>query len=212
MENKLLENLEQAVKDGDDISAKKLAEDVLQSNINPIDAVESLSKGMRFIGEQFAKEEIALPEVMLSSEAMKVGLGILEPYIKLESRETLGKVVIGTVQADIHDIGKSIVSAMLRAAGFEVHDLGKDIPANEFVNEFISTNANIVASSAMMSTTMYQQQKIETELEKSNIRHKVKTIVGGSPTSIRWAQSIGADGWAINASEAIIKVKELISI
>jgi methylmalonyl-CoA mutase cobalamin-binding domain/chain len=143
---------------------------------------------------------------------MKAAMGVLEPVLtaRQEQRQVLGTVVIGTVEGDIHEIGKSLVATMLAAAGFEVHDLGVDVPAGRFVEQVQTTDANVVGLSALLTTTMLNQEAVVGALKEAGLREQVKVIIGGAPASPEWAQTIGADGYAENAQEAVGVVKRLL--
>jgi trimethylamine corrinoid protein len=150
----------------------------------------------------------------MAAEAMKAGMEVLRPKL-LEKKEkgeepTLGKVIIGTVEGDIHNLGKNIVIAMLEGAGFEVYDLGEDVPTEKFIEKAIEVKPDIVASSALLTPTMIKQKEIEEALKKAGIREKVKTLIGGAPVSEDWRKEIGADGYAEDAIKAVIVAKKLL--
>ncbi|NIQ37363.1 MAG: dimethylamine corrinoid protein 3 [Proteobacteria bacterium] len=202
----------QAVLDGDEDAAAEVAKNVIAEGISPVEIInEALTPAMTQVGDGFAKEEIPLPGVLVSAEAMTKAIKIMEPHIpKEEAAEKLGTVVIGTIEGDIHDIGKRIVATMLRAYGFEVHDLGRDVPINQFVEKAREKHADIVGSSSLMTTTMGGQRLLEEALHKAGIREKVKTMVGGAATTQEWANKIGADCYAEDANDTVLKAKELI--
>jgi methylmalonyl-CoA mutase cobalamin-binding domain/chain len=177
------------------------------------DIVDSLTLLLKEIGGRFDKGEIFLMHLVAAGTAAKKALtDVLEPEISRSGmkRKTLGKVVIGTVAGDIHDIGKSIVAAMLFTAGFEVFDLGVDIPVEEFVKKVQETNADIIALSALLSTTLPVQRELIQALKTANIRERVKVMVGGAPATMEWAESIGADGYGGDAVEAVKVAKKLM--
>ncbi|MBS4026542.1 MAG: corrinoid protein [Clostridia bacterium] len=192
--------------------AEEAANLALAAGLDPVEVInEGFSKGMTVAGELFELGELFLPELIIASEAMVSAVGILEKALPAtEKKGKCGVAVIGTIEGDVHDIGKGIVATMLRVYGFEVHDLGRDVPINKFVEKAIEVNANIVGSSALMTTTQVGQKVLEAELKKAGLRDKVKTMVGGAVATQRWANKIGADAYAENASEAVIKAKELI--
>ncbi len=188
----------------------------LNAGIDPLKIIEEgLTKGLKIVGEKFGSGELFLMHLVAAAEASKKALSeILEPRIakaKAE-RKSLGKIVIGTVAGDIHDIGKNIVASMLFAAGFEVHDLGKDVPVNQFIDKSKEVRANVVASSALLSTTMPMQHEIVKALVSEGMRGKVKVMVGGAPVTQDWAKEIGADGYGENAIEAVNVTKRVLGI
>lgn len=188
----------------------------VNAGIDPVKIIEQgLTKGLRIIGKKFEDGELFLMHLVAAAEASKKALNeILEPRMAKTSteRKSLGKVVIGTVAGDIHDIGKNIVASMLFAAGFEVHDLGKDVTVEQFINKAKEVNTNIVASSTLLSTTMSVQGDIVKALSAEQMRGKVKAIVGGAPTTEDWAKEIGADGFGENAIEAVNVAKRVLGI
>jgi corrinoid protein of di/trimethylamine methyltransferase len=201
----------QSVIDGNEDAAKEVANKIIAEGINPIDIInEGFALGMIKVGDFFAREEYALPEVLLSADAMQTAIDLLEPHIPREAvKEKLGIVVIGTVQGDIHDIGKRIVATMLEVYGFEVHDLGRDVPIDKFIEKAREVNADIVAASALMTTTMVGQKLLEEALQEAGIREKVKLMVGGAAVTQEWADQIGADGYAEEVTEAVAKAKKI---
>ena len=207
------QNLAQAVIDGLPERARALAEEALRAGIDPLDAIEQGFKpGMDVVGDGFAKGELFIPDLMMSGEAMKVGIATLEPELmkRKQERRVLGKVVIGTVQGDIHEIGKTLVATMLTANGFEVHDLGVDVSAQKFLDKVREVNADVLGMSALLTTTILNQETVILTLKEAGLRDQVKVVVGGVPTSPEWAEEIGADGYAENATEAVEVVKQLM--
>ena len=202
----------QSVIDGNEDAAKAVADRIISEGINPVDVInEGFARGMIKVGDLFAKEEYALPEVLLSADAMQTAIDLLAPHIPREAVEKkLGIVVIGTVQGDIHDIGKRIVATMLEVYGFEVHDLGRDVPIEKFIEKTKEVNADIVAASALMTTTMVGQKLLEEALQEAGIREKVKLMVGGAAVTQDWADQIGADGYGEEVTEAVEKAKKII--
>jgi len=194
--------------------AAKAAEDALQAGVDPVVAIEDgLARGVRIVGDKFGTAEVYLPELMVAVEAMKQAMKVLEPAIKegeRARRQSLGKVIIGTIEGDIHDIGKSIVSAMLTVAGFEVVDLGSDVPVEVFIEKTREVKPQVIGMSALMTTTMLRMEEVVRVLEKEGLRKNVKVIVGGAPTSKEWADKIGADGHGGDAMEAVEVMKNLV--
>jgi corrinoid protein of di/trimethylamine methyltransferase len=207
------QDLAQAVIDGLPDRARALAEEALRRGIDPLDAIEQGFKpGMDVVGDGFAKGELFIPDLMMSGEAMKIGIATLEPELmkRKQERRVLGKVVIGTVQGDIHEIGKTLVATMLTANGFEVHDLGVDVSAQQFLDKVREVNADVVGMSALLTTTILNQETVILTLKEAGLRDQVKVVVGGVPTSPEWASEIGADGYAENATEAVEVIKRLV--
>lgn len=209
----LVQRAIKVVLDGDEEAAVVLADRVIAEGVNPVEIInEGFTPGMTQVGDLFGREEIALPEVLLAAEAMQRAVERLEPHIpQQEVTRNLGTVVIGTVQGDIHDIGKGIVATMLRVYGFEVHDLGRDVPIDAFVEKAREVGADIVASSSLMTTTMAGQRLLEDALKEAGLRDRVKTMVGGAAVTHGWAEEIGADGYAEDVTEAVVKAKNLVT-
>jgi len=210
---RLFEEMTNAVIAGVPDKARELANEVLRAGIDPLKAIQQGFKpGMDVIGEGFAKGELFIPDLMMSGEAMKAAIATLEPELKKRKQElkTLGKVVIGTVQGDIHEIGKTLVATMLSANGFEVHDLGVDASPQQFVDAVREVDAEVVGLSALLTTTMLNQEAVILTLKEAGLRDQVKVIIGGVPTSPDWAEEIGADAYAENATEAVGVVKGLM--
>jgi corrinoid protein of di/trimethylamine methyltransferase len=203
-----------SIVDGDEDAAIKIADTVIAEGINPIDVInDGFAQGMIKVGDLFAREEYSLPEVLLSADAMQKAIDLLAPHISAEKVEKkLGIVVIGTVLGDIHDIGKRIVATMLEVYGFEVHDLGRDVPIEKFIEKTKEVNADIVAASALMTTTMLGQKLLAEALQETGIREKVKLMVGGAAVTQEWADQIGADGYAEEVTEAVEKARDLMSL
>ena len=201
-----------AVVEGDDEAAVEVANKVIAEGLNPIDIIgEGFAEGMIKVGDLFAKEDYALPEVLLSADAMQKAMDLLYPHIPREDvKKKRGVVVIGTVEGDIHEIGKRIVATMLEVYGFEVHDLGCDVPIEKFIEKAKELKADIVASSALMTTTMVRQKKLEAALKEAGIRENVKTMVGGAAVTKEWADLIGADGYGQDVTEAVKVAKNLV--
>ena len=170
---------------------------------------------MKFVGDQFEQEEIFLPELIGSAETVKVVIDeVLDPAIRAagEEKETMGKVVIGTVESDVHSIGKDLVGSFLFSNGFEVFNIGVEVTADQFISKAEEIGADIIGLSSLLTMSMDFQKQVIEELKKRGLRDKYKVIVGGSPTSEDWSEQIGADGWADDAIEAITLVKKLINI
>lgn len=192
--------------------AEQVAHEALALGLNPIQVIdEGFSAGMAKAGDLFERGDIFLPDLIVASEAMVVGIKILESALPQDNKSNKqGVVVLGTIEGDVHDIGKGIVATMLRVYGFEVHDLGRDVPISKFVEKAKEVKADIVGSSALMTTTMQGQKELEKALAAAGLREKVKTVVGGAVVTQRWASKIGADAYAESATEAVVKLKELV--
>ncbi len=171
-----------------------------------------LFKGMEIVGGLFREEDIFIPEVLMAAKAMEAGQKVLAPQMAGAGGGKIGKVVLGTVKGDIHNLGKNLVNVMLKGAGFEVIDLGVDVPAEKFVDAATSEKAQLVGMSALLTFTMpYMKTTIEA-LQKAGLEGQVKTIIGGACVTQQYADEIGADGYAENAGEAVVKVKELLGL
>jgi dimethylamine corrinoid protein len=180
--------------------------------IEPAEIIEKgLAAGMNEVGVLFERGKLFLPHVMMAAGAMEAGVKLVEADLPADSvSKKLGVIVNGTVEGDVHDIGKSIVSTMLQSAGFEVHDIGRDVPLQDFIDKIKETNADMVGMSALMTTTLPAQKEVIEMLKEQGLRDKVKVMVGGAPATENWAAKIGADCYAENASEAVTKAKELL--
>ena len=181
---------------------KPLAEKAVQAGIPAYTVVmEALAKGMDAVGQKYEAGEYFLAELLMAGETMKEGMKVLEPYLKDAKREPLGRVVIGTVRGDLHDIGKNIVATLLEGSGFEIYDLGVDSPPEMFTSRAAETNAHIVAMSALLTTTMLEMGNVIQDLAKAKVRHKVKVIVGGAAVTDDFSKRIGADAYGQDAVE-----------
>ena len=212
----LSEKLKRLVIEGEEDAAQETALQILKTGVDPLEVIEKyLSPAMKSVGEKFEKGEYFLTNLMLSAEAMKTATNVLTAGVKKEDREKLrarrtGKVAIGTVSGDIHDIGKNIVAVLLEANGFDVYDLGKDVDSMKFIDKATEVQADIIALSALMTTTKPAQKEVIEFLNEMRSRNKYIVIVGGSPTTREWAEEIGADGWAETAEEAIRLAEKLM--
>jgi len=208
----LFKQMADAVIDGDDENCVALAKQVVGQGIDPLEAIQNgFNRGMQTVGEKFATLEYYLPDVMQSANAVGAGMKVLQPYL-LERGDvsSAGTVVLGTIKGDIHDLGKNIVGTMLEAAGFTVHDLGCDTPVRQFVDRAKEAKADIIAVSAMLTTTMLYMADLVALLEELGLREKYKLMVGGAPITADWAATIGADGYGETASEAVEVAKRLM--
>ncbi len=210
---KILEKLIKAVKEYDIESARLFAEESIKAGLDPAEVIEKgPAKALGDIGEMFGRGELFLPELMAAAEASQTAIEVLNKEISKQSRirKSVGTVLIGTVEGDIHSIGKSIVATMLQVAGFEIFDLGVDVPTQVFVEKTKELRPNIVALSALLTTTMVKQKEVIDALSKANLRDKVKVIIGGAPVTEKWSKQIGADAYGRNAQEGVENALKLI--
>jgi len=211
----LFKRMAKAILLGDKEVSSTAVKKALELGFTPNEILEkALIPGIRKAGDLYEKGNYFLPELIACANAMKSSFEILKPIIENSGKRVnnYGKVVIGTVEGDIHDIGKTLVSVMLGTSGFEVIDLGADVPTNRFIEEGINNNARIICLSALLTTTMLKQRELIETLAKENLRDKFKVIVGGAPVTAEWAESIGADGYGKNAVEAVIIAEKLIGV
>ncbi len=203
-EEELLNKLSEAVVACDRDAVVKAAQEAIEKGLDPVKAIErGLSKGAIIVGEKFDKLEIFLTDLMMAAEAMQAGLDTLLPLISEEKVLKKGTVVSGTVKGDIHDIGKNILVALFSANGFDVHDMGVDVSTSKFIGEAEKVGADIIALSALMSSTIGGQKDVIDYLRETGKREKFIVMVGGGPTTLEWAEEIGADGYAETATEAV---------
>lgn len=206
----ILEKLKKAVIEYDEDVAKETAEEALKEGLNPNDAIfNGLVSGMQEVGRLFEAQEYFVPELLMCADALYVGLDILKPHVSQLDLGVKGSVVIGTVEGDVHDIGKNIVKMMFDVAGFEVFDLGKDVPLDKFVEEQIKTDSELVCLSAMMTTTMVGMKKVIDDLKAKN--PDIKIMIGGAPVSQDIAEKWGADGYSPDANNALKDAINMIS-
>ena len=205
MSDDVIKKLAQAVIDGEEEDAVNLAKQALDQGIDPLSCITNgLTKGIQQVGELFANGEYYLPELIIGADAMKAAMEILEPaLVSGQQREVVGTVVIGTVEGDLHEIGKTLVGTMLSANGFKVIDIGVDKSSEEFIAAIKEHNATMVGTSALLTTTMQQQAKLIEAITEEGLRKTVKVMVGGAPVTKKYAEQIGADGFAEDAISAV---------
>jgi 5-methyltetrahydrofolate--homocysteine methyltransferase len=213
MSSEIFEKLQEAVFTGDRSGAVQRTDQALKQNVAPMTIIEEgLIKGMRKLGDAFAAGDAFLPEMLIGAEAMKACLAILRPLLKNEEKKGKGTVVIGTVLGDVHDIGKNIVTWMLEGGGFQVFDLGVDVPPEKFIQNVRDVKPQVVALSSLLTTSSHQIGVVIKRLQEAGLRDTVKVIIGGASVNQTYADQMGADGYAIDAVSAVTKVKELIGV
>jgi len=205
-----LQKLHDAILNGDQKTAIAVTQQAIEDKVSPMDLVTNyMVPAMAEVGRRFECEEYFVPELLLAARAMKGSLAILRPLLAAEGAEPVGRVVIGTVKGDLHDIGKNLVSSMLEGGGFEVTDLGTDVPSDKFVAAVKEKGANIVCLSALLTVTMPSMKTTIAALKEAGLRDKVKVMVGGAPVTPQYAQEIGADAYGENASVAVSIARNL---
>jgi corrinoid protein of di/trimethylamine methyltransferase len=211
----LFKAMAQSITDGEAEQAAELAKQSIEQGIDPLDAInKGFVMGVNYVGDQFSCGNMYLPELVMAGEAMKSAVAVLEPELarRGSERKMLGKVVLCTVEGDIHEIGKTLVGTMLSATGFQVFDMGVDVPVMKVVEKAREVGADIVALSALLTTTMVHQKDVVEALEDIGLRSKVKVMVGGAPVTQEWVKQIGADGYSEDAIGAARIAKQLLGI
>ncbi|HAX18331.1 MAG TPA: cobalamin-binding protein [Actinobacteria bacterium] len=206
------QELADSILTGNNVKSKEITQDLVGKGIDPVEILnEGLIAGMDVVGRKFKANEMYIPEVLIAARAMHAAMDILKPLLSESGAPSKGTAVIGTVQGDLHDIGKNLVSMMLEGAGFNVVDIGVDIPPEKFVEAVNSNKANILGLSALLTTTMPAMKEIIEEVRKDGNAKSVKIIIGGAPVTQEYADSIGADGYAADASTAVEISEKLLS-
>ena len=207
-----IDQIVEATVSGDSEKSAELAQKVVDEGLDPMEALEKgYGHAMSIVGEKFSGMEIYLPELMMSADAMKAGFEIIKPHLTKEQQSAnQGTVILGTIQGDLHDLGKNIVRTMLEASGFAVHDLGCDVPVRSFVDKAEETGADIIAASAILTTTMVYMPDISKVLNEMGLRDKYKILIGGGPVTTKFADEADADGYAENAAEGVAIAKSLV--
>lgn len=200
------------VVEGDNASVQRNVQEFLSAGTNPSSILnEALIPAMAEVGRLFEEGEYFVPEMLISARAMKSAMAALKPYLQQGEMQYTGTVIIGTVKGDLHDIGKNLVGLMLEGAGFQVKDLGSDVAPEKYIEAVRETNANIIAMSALLTTTMVNMKSTVAALEEAGLRDKVKIMIGGAPVTDSFAKQIGADGYAPDASRAVAVARSLLS-
>ncbi|HEY5903737.1 MAG TPA: corrinoid protein [Anaerolineales bacterium] len=214
MSEELFKEMTESIIDGDADKSAELARKAIEQGMDPILAISNgFVPGVNHIGEQFACGNAFLPELVMSGEAMKAAVAVLEPEMikRGTQRQVLGTVVLATVEGDIHEIGKTLVGTMLSAAGFKVYDLGVDVSPDVIIGKALEVNADIIAMSALLTTTMVRQRQVTDDLQKEGLRSRFKIMVGGAPVTRDWVTSIQADGYSEDAIGAVAVAKQLMA-
>jgi len=211
--DELFKGLSESIERLDEEGTFNYVKKIIELNVDPVEALEKgLMKGLRKLGDLFGSGEIFIVDLIYAAEIMKKAMDMLKPVLMKSSKKGFGTVVIGTVEGDIHELGKNLVSTMLRVEGFDVHDLGVDVPVEVYVRKVKEIRPDILGLSALMTTTMLSQKRVIDALEREGLRDKVKVMIGGAPVSDAWAKKIGADCYAENAIDAVNKAKELLKV
>jgi 5-methyltetrahydrofolate--homocysteine methyltransferase len=209
----LLTRIAQCLQQGDDKQAGALTAEALAAGLGAGDVLQKgLIAGMNVVGEQFRLREIFLPDVLLAARAMYAGLDVLKPHLAREGVPLRGRVVLGTVQGDLHDIGKNLVGILLKGAGFEVIDLGHDVSPEAFVEAALRERAPLIGMSALLTTTMSRMRDVCALVRSRGLQGQVRTIVGGAPVDADFAREIGADAYACDAAQAVERVRALLGV
>lgn len=209
----VLQSLYEAILNGENSAVPGLVKEALEAGIEPGTILnEGMIAAMREVGRLFEEGEYFVPEMLISARSMQSGLAVLKPHLANSNVRSAGRVVIGTVKGDLHDIGKNLVAMMLEGAGFEIQDLGTDVAPERFVEAAASGNVDILALSALLTTTMPNMKATIEALRQAGVREKVKVLVGGAPVTESYAQQIGADGYSPDASKAVTVAKSLVTV
>ena len=207
----VLKELAESLRLGEDEAVRAGTQAALDAGVVAGDVLrDGLLAGMAVVGEEFGRREIFLPDVLLAARAMQAGMEILRPHLARDGAPVAGRVVLGTVQGDLHDIGKNLVGILLRGTGFEVIDLGTDVPAARFVAAAVEAGARVVGLSALLTTTMPRMAEVVALVRERGLAGQVKVIVGGAPVTQAVADEIGADGWGFDAESAVRRVRDLM--
>jgi trimethylamine corrinoid protein len=213
MTSAIFQTAVEAIVKGDTALAVEMAKKGLSEGIDPLELLnQGFIPGIKKVGDMFDVGTLFVPDLILAANAMQNATDIVNATIPENDRQVQGRFLIGTVKGDVHDIGKTIVVSLLKASGFEVRDLGRDVSPDRFIEEADDFKADIIGSSSLLTTTMPAQQRLEEELKKAGLKERYKTMVGGAPVTQRWANKIGADAFAENASACVRLAKELLGL
>ncbi|MHC4325068.1 MAG: cobalamin B12-binding domain-containing protein [Planctomycetota bacterium] len=213
MTSKIYETAIEAIVAGDVALATETAKKGLSEGIDPLELLnKGFIPGINKVGDMFEVGTLFIPQLIFSAKAMQNAADIVNAAIPENNRQVQGRFLIGTVKGDVHDIGKTIVVSLLKANGFEVRDLGRDVSTDRFLKEADDFKADIIGTSSLLTTTMPAQKKLEDELKKAGLKERYKTMVGGAPVTQRWANKIGADAFAENASTCVRMARELLGL
>ena len=209
----ILDKIADEVQKGDSEAVEALVNEAISQDI-PADTImgDGLVEGMNIVSEKFKNNECFIPEVLVSAKAMTIGLRILKPLLAEKNVKPLGKAIIGTIQGDLHDIGKNIVGMLLQGAGFEIIDLGADVHVSRFLESAKARDVDLIGMSALLTTTMVNMKAVIDGLQKAGIRDRVKVIIGGAPVTQAYADQIGADGYATDAATGVDVAKKLLGV
>ncbi|HSB06405.1 MAG TPA: corrinoid protein [Thermodesulfobacteriota bacterium] len=207
----VLQKISEELQKGNYQEVPKLVQQALDAKIPPAKILsDGLVAGMDIVGDKFRRDELFMPEVLISAKAMQAGMDILRPKLIEAGAKLAGKIVLGTVKGDLHDIGKNLVGMLLEGAGFQVIDLGIDVPSDKFVEAAKTHKPNVLGLSALLTTTMPKMKEVVESLVEAGIRKTVKVVIGGAPVTEKFAKDIGADGYAPDAASAVEKTRELV--
>jgi methylmalonyl-CoA mutase cobalamin-binding domain/chain len=214
MSSEIMEKLKHAIINGDEGAAQQYAKEAISQGISAKTLInEAIIPATDVVGEKYEKREFFVTDLLMTGEALKAAMNEIQPHLVPEERTEIGgKVVLATVEGDVHDIGKNLVATLLQGAGFEVEDIGVDVSASKHVDKALELNADIIAASALMTVTRDGQKKIVEELEKRGLRDRFKVLIGGAATNKAWAEEIRADGWARDAADAVKVAKQLLEV
>jgi methylmalonyl-CoA mutase cobalamin-binding domain/chain len=207
-----VEGLKEALINGDEAGAERYAREAIEGGVPAAKLIdEAVIAATEVVGEKYERRELFVTDLLMVGEALKKAMGVIQPHLVPEERAKVeGRVVLATVEGDVHDIGKNLVATMLRGAGFDVEDMGVDVAASKQVDRAVELNADIIAASALMTVTRDGQRKIIDELVRRGLRQRFKVLIGGAATNKAWAEEIGADAWSKDAAEAVKVARELL--
>jgi 5-methyltetrahydrofolate--homocysteine methyltransferase len=209
--NEIISTLYNAILEGDEAVTKNAVQAALDAKLDPGQILTNgMIAAMKEVGKRFEDGDYFVPEMLIAARAMQAGMALLKPYLVGSGVKSAGKVSIGTVKGDLHDIGKNLVALMLEGAGFEVKDLGVDVPPEKFIEAINTGNADIIALSALLTTTMPNMKTTIDAIQQAGLRDKVKIIIGGAPVTQDYANQIGADGYSADASRAVALAQSLL--